>query len=110
MKDKIIQISTTVVSIFLMSFIKVAPNGDLQIGSPNTAILFGKTGRFGSANNWNFNPNASWNTGLIIENGHSESSGIYLDGDYAVIWSPGDQDRLLRIYDEGLSVAGKHYL
>jgi hypothetical protein len=25
---------------------------------------------------------------------------MYFDGDYAVLWSPGDQNRLLRIYDE----------
>ena len=36
----------------------------------------------------------------MMEQGISESGGFYADGDYAVIWSPGDQGRLLRVYDE----------
>jgi hypothetical protein len=40
------------------------------------------------------------NPGIIIEQGADESSGFYADGSYAVIWSPGDQNRLLRVYDE----------
>jgi len=37
---------------------------------------------------------------MIFEQGICESSGFYCDGDYAVIWSPGDNQRLLRVYDE----------
>ena len=42
--------------------------------------------------------------GFVIESNHREanfeSSGIYLDGDQVIIWSPGDNDRLLSVYDE----------
>lgn len=38
--------------------------------------------------------------GLIIENNYGEGAGIYFDYDFVAIWSPGDQNRLLRIYDE----------
>ncbi len=51
------------------------------------------------ASGYDFNT-ATYGTGLIIEQGYSEGSGFYSDGDFAVIWSPGDQNRLLRVYDE----------
>jgi len=42
--------------------------------------------------------------GFVIESNHQgsnyESSGIYLDGDQVIIWSPGDNNRLLSVYDE----------
>jgi trimeric autotransporter adhesin len=41
-----------------------------------------------------------------LEQGISESGGFYADGDYAVIWSPGDANRLLRIYDEDAMTSG----
>ncbi|MEM1325983.1 MAG: tail fiber domain-containing protein [Bacteroidota bacterium] len=45
---------------------------------------------------------ASTADGFIFESTSSsvEGSGFYGDGDYAIIWSPGDQNRLLRVYDE----------
>lgn len=55
------------------------------------------TGRYGQTSAFDFNTN---NDGIILEQGISESGGFYADGDYAVIWSPGDANRLLRIYDE----------
>jgi hypothetical protein len=82
----------------LMSLV-VKENGDLQVGTELTAIYNDIAGRFGSASGWDFNPNSTIK-GLLFENGQSESAGLYVDGDYAVIWSPGDNDRLLRIYDE----------
>ncbi|MEM9847046.1 MAG: tail fiber domain-containing protein, partial [Bacteroidota bacterium] len=51
----------------------------------------------------NFDFNSGTNgTGILIETSVSgvEGGGFYADGDYAVIWSPGDSDRLLRVYDE----------
>ena len=46
-----------------------------------------------------FDPNTLKSNGLLIEHGDSESSGIYMDGDTMVMWSPGDND-VLRVYDE----------
>lgn len=105
MKKVLISATLLVGSVALMSFVKVAPNGDLQIGNASSAIFWDKVGRFQQANNWNFDPAVS-QKGLILENGTYESSGIYLDDEYAVIWSPGDQGRLLRIYDEDAMYTG----
>lgn len=87
----------------MMSQIEVLSNGDLKIGTGATAIYFDGVGRFGSAKAWSFNGTTK---GLAVEYGASESGGLHLDGDYAVIWSPGDQNRLLRIYDEDNMNAG----
>jgi hypothetical protein len=42
---------------------------------------------------------SSGDKGMLIETGNSESSGIYLDGDKIVIWSPGD-DNIINFCDE----------
>lgn len=85
--------------------ILVKPSGEVNIieyirlGSYNNKITLSTTGSYGSASSFDFNSSSS-NRGIIMEQGVSESSGFYSDGDFAVIWSPGDQDRLLRVYDE----------
>jgi hypothetical protein len=56
-------------------------------------------GMDGQANGFDFN-SGSTITGFLVEQRKSESSGFYCDGDFAVIYSPGDQNRLLRVYDE----------
>jgi len=58
-----------------------------------------QTGTLGGANGYDFNPNTTYE-GMLLEQVYSEGSGFYSDGDYAVIYSPGDQNRLLRVYDE----------
>ncbi len=90
---------------FVFMSLVVQTNGDVQVGSEATAIYNDAVGRFYQAFNWDFNPNST-GKGLIFEYGAAESSGLYTDGDYAVIWSPGDYDRLLRIYDEDFLSAG----
>ena len=64
---------------------------DIKIFHAQEATLRG-------AANFDFNPYSR--EGLIMEQGSSEGSGLYADGDFAAIWSPGDQNRLLRVYDE----------
>lgn len=44
--------------------------------------------------------NAFGLVGITLEQHTSESSGFHSDGDQADIWSPGDSDRLLRVWDE----------
>ncbi len=73
-------------------------NGYLNLGYYSTFRMT-QTGIAGGANNFDFNIN-SGNEGLLIMQNKSESSGIYFDGDYCTIFSPGDHNRLLRIYDE----------
>lgn len=73
--------------------------GHLRLGSYSNKTTLSTTGSYGSANGFDFNSSSS-NRGIIMEQGVTESSGFYADGDFAVIWSPGDQGRLLRIYDE----------
>lgn len=72
-------------------------NGDIVLKNKRTKVFTDSIGRFGSAASFTFNTRQK---GLIFEQGVSESGGFYVDGDYAVIWSPGDKNRLLRIYDE----------
>jgi hypothetical protein len=55
--------------------------------------------RFAQATDYTFNPNAAL-PGLIIESGFQESSGIHFDSDSVSIWSPADNDRLVRFIDE----------
>ena len=72
---------------------------DVLVGNTTNALYRSNVGRFGEASGFNLNPNSSLN-GIVLEGGDSESGGFYADGDYAVIWSPGNFNRLLRIYDE----------
>ncbi|MFQ3578777.1 MAG: tail fiber domain-containing protein [Bacteroidales bacterium] len=72
-----------------------------RIGNITSLYHSGRYGKYGEAVPYDFNPNGG-NGGLIMEQGNSESAGIYLDGDYAVIWSPGDQGYLLKVIDEDL--------
>jgi hypothetical protein len=77
-----------------------AGNGDLLLRTPLNKISSSKYGFFGSAAGFDFNPSSTL-PGILMESGENvESGGFYADGDYAVIWSPGDQDRLLRVIDE----------
>jgi len=52
-------------------------------------------GGFASANGFNFGT-----LGVILENFNSESAGFYGGPEFAMIWSPGDGDRLFRVFDE----------
>ena len=70
-------------------------------------------GRFGGAAGMDLNPTTD--TGLLIEQGTVESSGVHFDGDSITFWSPGDQSRLLRILDEdsmafGVAAAERFYV
>lgn len=83
----------------LSAQIKVETNGDVAFGSSDFhgKLYYDSKGRYGSTSSHDFDTKED---GIILEQGKNESSGIYLDGEYAVIWSPGDQERLLRVYDE----------
>lgn len=81
----------------IFSQIKVETNGDIKVGDESAKILVDNNGRYGEASNFTFNTSKD---GFLFEQGLTESAGFYADGDYAVIWSPGDQGRLLRVYDE----------
>jgi hypothetical protein len=59
-----------------------------------------QTGRNYGANGFDFNTGSSYEGMILEQRSGGESSGFYSDGDYAVIWSAGDQNRLLRVYDE----------
>lgn len=105
MKKSLFAFAAVAVCAITMSFVQVMPNGDLRIGTGATALYQDQLGRFGQMLNWDFNPNHT-TKGLSMEYGVSESSGLYMDGDYTILWSPGDFDRLLRIYDEDYLYSG----
>jgi hypothetical protein len=69
------------------------------------SVYIGTTGKYGQATGFDLAPENS-QEGVFIENGISESGGFYADGDFAIIWSPGDNNRLLRIYDEDNMYSG----
>lgn len=84
---------------------------DIRLGSYNNKIKLSTTGSYSQANGFDFNT-GTYDTypGIIMEQGVSQSSGFYSDGDFAVIWSPGDENRLLRIYDSSSGMVEKWYL
>ncbi len=63
-------------------------HNSIQLGNYSSKLQLTGTGSYGEAANYNFNPYSSY--GIVMEQGYSESGGFYVDGDYAVIWSPGD--------------------
>jgi len=73
----------------------------------DTVVVSGsaQAARFGDAANVDFNPLTSLN-GLLLEQGNSESSGLFFDGDSITMWSPGDNGRLFRILDEDAMASG----
>ncbi|MEJ5263872.1 MAG: tail fiber domain-containing protein [Bacteroidales bacterium] len=87
--------------------LQIVDNKTVQLGGENANIYVGKTGKYGQVKGISFNSTSIYN-GLVIENGISESSGIYFDGDYIVMWSPGDggtnpkgtSGYLVKVYDE----------
>ncbi len=82
----------------------------LVVGIGYGNIFRSKTGLSNGAANFTFNTTSPTDAkGFLFENSYSESSGFYGDGDFAVIWSPGDCNRLLRVYDED-GMVEKYYL
>ncbi len=93
-----------IISLTLQAQLQVVNNNYIKLFGSSKGLHTGPTGKYGSATIFDFNTDTQ--SGVMLEYGASESAGIYLDGDYAVIWSPGDNGRLLRIYDEDDMHAG----
>lgn len=70
------------------------------VASAQAAVHLGTNGLFGQASA--FTPDAFRQAGLFVECSISddESSGMFLNGNTLVLWSPGDNNDLLRVYDE----------
>jgi len=73
-------------------------NGNLDLAF-YSKIHMTEKGKTGGANGFDFNTTKT-TEGLLLQQHKEESSGFYCDGDYAAIYAPGDQNRLLRVYDE----------
>lgn len=92
------------------------PNASIAITgimgiSGETRIRHAAAGSLGQANGTLLAPTSGLvspgTNGLIIETSVlGESAGIFLNGDSIALWSPGDQGRLLSVYDEDLLTAG----
>lgn len=109
---------TTILMIILISCfsslfaqLAVTDNNTIKLGGQDAGIFVGKTLRYGENRGTDVDPDLVGGTGISIENGTQkagESSGIYFDGDYIVMWSPGDGGNnphgtfgyLLKVYDE----------
>jgi hypothetical protein len=110
MKNKILLFSLLfiVYSNIVEAQLQVIDNATLKLGGTNANIYLGKTGKYGQVAGVSFDPAIVYGTGLVIENGTYESSGIYFDEQSVVLWSPGDggtntkgtDGYLLKVYDE----------
>jgi len=79
---------------------------EVSVSGNKGVMHFDTTGNFAQAAIFDPNPDRFFLTGgVMIENQEAESAGIYLDGDTAAIWSPGDFD-ILRVYDEDDFIGG----
>jgi len=72
-------------------------DGFLYIDHEDTPAFFGMAGVDLGSN------------GVLIENSISESAGFHADADRFTIWSPGDNDRLLRVFDEDFGPNGERW-
>jgi membrane-bound inhibitor of C-type lysozyme len=97
MKKALLLMATCAVCSMSYAQLKVESNGDVKISNKENALTVTRTGRFAQALNFPFHTSLE---GIMLENGVSESGGFFVNGDYAIIWSAGDYNRLLRIYDE----------
>lgn len=106
------------ISVFILSMfsyqafaqLEVLDNNTLKLGGENANIYLGTKGKYGDVAGKIFDPGlvSGEGTGLVIENGTGESSGIYFDSDFIVLWSPGDGGTntkgtagyLVKVYDE----------
>lgn len=80
------------------------PDNSIYLNGPmffdfNGTMQMTERGFSAGTNGFDFNPNTN-SEGLLLLQNKEESSGIYFDGDYCTIFSPGDQNRLLRVIDE----------
>ncbi|RKD92652.1 tail fiber domain-containing protein [Mangrovibacterium diazotrophicum] len=92
----------------LYAQIKVVTDGSLEVNTYGT-VHVSQTITTGDASGFDFNT-ASTIPGFLFEQDRSESSGFYCDGDIVAIYSPGDRDRLLRMYDSDAGMVEKWYL
>jgi hypothetical protein len=57
-------------------------------------------GEYLGAQGYDFTLGFPGREGVILENNDQEGAGFFANSDLATIWSPGDQNRLLRVLDE----------
>jgi hypothetical protein len=87
-------------SLSMNAQVTVTDNNTIKLGSTDNFIGTNNTGNFGDAYGVFFRYDNS-NQGILIEQGNIESSGIFLDEDKVVLWSPGDV-HLINFCDEDL--------
>ena len=84
--------------------VSVEDQNTVKLGNFNNVIGTSDFGKYFQAQDVNFNSYL----GLNLEFGNDESSGIHLDGDKIVIWSPGDNN-LVNFCDEDLMIPNNYY-
>ena len=94
-------------SLSMNAQVTVSNNNTIQLGTTLNTIGTGVTGNYGQADGVTFGDSEL--SGTMIEEGNSESSGIYMDGDKIVIWSPGDEN-LVNFCDEDLMYGSNYYV
>jgi len=98
MKKFILTILSSLFFISVYAQMQITSDGSLKLNTYSTLHVTDE-GTLAGANGFDFNSSSSYD-GFLLEQNRSESSGFYCDGDFAVIYSPGDYGRLLRVYDE----------
>lgn len=81
----------------LFSQVMIENSSSLKLGPLNNVVNVNHAGRFFQAQGVIMGSPTS--KGTMIEYGNNESSGIYMDGDKLIIWSPGDEN-LVNFCDE----------
>ncbi|MBI5541603.1 MAG: tail fiber domain-containing protein [Bacteroidia bacterium] len=75
-----------------------AESGGYKVFNATNDLYRSSVGKYGGVAAFDFN-SVSTASGIVLENGETESGGFYADGDMAGIWAPGDND-LLKLWDE----------
>jgi len=97
------------ISFSLNAQLKVEDNNTVRLGNKNLLIYLDSRGRTGQAKDFIFEPNLQSN-GLILEQGLSESSGLYLGLHSINMWSPANTGAIIRFCDEDrMSANGNVY-
>jgi hypothetical protein len=90
----------------MLAQVTIPDQSTVQLGTAFNVVYAGHTGKYNQANNVQFG--ISTNPGTVIESGNGESSGLFMDKDKVVIWSPGNSN-LVNFCNENSFQSGNTY-
>jgi hypothetical protein len=100
----------TAFSFGIKAQVTVVEENTVKLGETNNVIYSGTEGKYGAAAGVYFGsqdfPNVK---GTAIEYGNGESSGIFMDDQKVVIWSPGDENLVSFCDEDEMGGSGTNY-